>query len=397
MFSQANESHRISASFHATLRMNGPSYAAGLQAINSTGFSTNDDLEAAHYSQQTSPSSMGFSTDDDLDAAHDAQQTSASSTLPESLSLSRSGETDPDDLEYPELSVSPDSAISPEDYWHNPNRNQPEVSFFERFIRYIKRQCHAVVAKVVRKFSTKTRRNSLKTPISTMITERPITNVQTAASITVHGNMRLRPVAMTSGPTVEEVLDTVLPASVSRVQLTREDIANALVDSLRLENFMGYDQRFREIDLAPPAPVHVPGHGHCVRTSTSFTHGPFFSLPSYDFVLVASLIQSCVSGNLNEFMTTDACITNVEAVTPTIPLHTLNTVRLRWLTGEARPAVQEVFNAQLPSIADAVVDSLRLENRSNRDLRYRVVDLAPLAPVLMPGEHLRVSTEVVYG
>ncbi|KAH0603146.1 uncharacterized protein H6S33_008150 [Morchella sextelata] len=362
MFSQANESHRISASFHATLRMNGPSYAAGLQAINSTGFSTNDDLEAAHYSQQTSPSSMGFSTDDDLDAAHDAQQTSASSTLPESLSLSRSGETDPDDLEYPELSVSPDSAISPEDYWHNPNRNQPEVSFFERFIRYIKRQCHAVVAKVVRKFSTKTRRNSLKTPISTMITERPITNVQTAASITVHGNMRLRPVAMTSGPTVEEVLDTVLPASVSRVQLTREDIANALVDSLRLENFMGYDQRFREIDLAPPAPVHVPGHG-----------------------------------NLNEFMTTDTCITNVEAVTPTIPLHTLNTVRLRWLTGEARPAVQEVFNAQLPSIADAVVDSLRLENRSNRDLRYRVVDLAPLAPVHMPGEHLRVSTEVVYG
>lgn len=83
-------------------------------------------------------------------------------------------------------------------------------------------------------------------------------------------------VALASGPTVEEVLDTVLPASVRSAYLKREEIANALVDSMRVENFMGYDHRFTEIDLAPPAPVHVPGQH--IRGLTSVARGSYSSI-----------------------------------------------------------------------------------------------------------------------
>ncbi|KAH8152131.1 uncharacterized protein LAJ45_03557 [Morchella importuna] len=331
--------------------MNASSQAGDLEVMGLTGLPTNDELEVAHYPQQTSPSS----------------------NLAEGLWVYISGETDSDHLEYPEVSASPDPIISPEYYWHNPYGNQPDISFFQRFIRYVKRHCHNVIVKVVCKLSTKTRRNSHQTPISTMITiDCRITDVETAAAITVYDNMRLRPLAATSGPTVGEVLDTVLPASVHRAEFTRVDIANALVDSLRLENFMVSDQGCRAINLAPPAPVHVPGQG--VRTLTSVAHG-----------------------NLNEFVATDTCITTIQTTTPTTSIEALNTVRPRWLAGPARQAAQEVFNADPSSMMDAVVDSLTLENQSNRDLRYRVVDLAPLAPVHMLGDHRRVSSEVSYG
>ncbi|KAI5839665.1 hypothetical protein DFP73DRAFT_598261 [Morchella snyderi] len=286
------------------MRINPDSHASDMEAISSTGFSANDDLEAAQHFEQTS----------------------VCSTLPELLIPTSHDEIDPDDFEYPEPCFSPQSSISPEDYWHNPTRSQVEVSIFKRFIRYIKRQCHGIVAKVVRKFTAKTRFSSPQSPIATIMTERQI---ETVVSITAHEKMRLRPTFMESGQTIEEVLNTVLPASVLRENLTREDIANALVDSLTLENVMGYDQRFKEMGLAPSAPVYEPSDR--ARASTSVTHG-----------------------YLHEIMTTDTCITNVETVTPITTAQAPKTTRLRWLTGAPRPTSQGSFGAQLLTVADPV-------------------------------------------
>lgn len=101
-------------------------------------------------------------------------------------------------------------------------------------------------------------------------------------------------------------------------------------------------------------------------------------------------------GRLNEFVTTDTCITNMQTITPITSIDALNTVRILWPICTATPAVHEVFHAQPSTMMDAVVGPLTGENRSNRDLRYRVVVLVPLAPVYMPGGHRRVSTAVVY-
>lgn len=245
MFSQANAAQTILSSFHPTMRINAHSHASDMEAIKSTGFSANDDLEAAQYFERTR----------------------VCSTLPELLILTSHDEIDPDDLEYPEPSFSPQSSISPEDYWHNVTRNQVEVSIFKRFIRYIKRQCHGIVTKVVRMFTAKTRCKS-QSPIATMMTERQI---ETVISITGHETMRLHPMFMISRQTVEEVSNTVFPASVLGENRTGEDIASALADSLRLENLIGYDQRFEEMGSAPPVPVYEPSNRD--RASTSVTHG----------------------------------------------------------------------------------------------------------------------------
>lgn len=54
-------------------------------------------------------------------------------------------------------------------------------------------------------------------------------------------------------------------------------------------------------------------------------------------------------------MMTEACITNVEIVTPITAAQAPRTARLRWLTDVPRLTSQGMFGAQLPTLADPVI------------------------------------------